>query len=180
MSFFSRLLGEQLSASKNLASPEEKASRVGPLLSLYSLGRPKWTDRNYAALAREGFEKNAIVYRAVRMVAEAAASVPWLMFEGRQEITSHPLLDLLQMPNPHEAGTVFLETLFGNLFISGNAYVEAVSLDGHPRELYALRPDRMRVVPGRNGWPEAYEYSVGSDKVRFDVGQGLSPILHLK
>ena len=125
MSFFSRFSrGAQLRAQNTAVSPniEEKASRVGPLLSLYSLGRPKWTDRNYAALAREGFEKNAIVYRAVRMVAEAAASVPWLMFEGRQEITSHPLLDLLQMPNPHEAGTVFLETLFGNLFISGNAY----------------------------------------------------------
>ena len=29
------------------------------------------------------------------------------------------------------------------------------------RELYALRPDRMRVVPGADGWPEAYEYTAG-------------------
>eukprot|EP01037_Dinobryon_pediforme_P009570 gene9570-9646_t len=183
MSLFSRFSRRAPSRAQNpdfTHQREKKASLAGPLLAMHSLGRPKWTDRNYAALAREGFEKNAIVYRAVRMVAEAAASVPWLMFEGRQEITTHPLLDLLQTPNPHEAGAVFLETLFGHLFISGNAYVEAVNIDGTPRELYALRPDRMRVVPGPSGWPQAYEYSVGSDKVRFAVGQGMSPILHLK
>jgi len=186
MSFFSRKSRAASARPQPLLSPEtapkidQKASRVGALLAMHSLGRPKWTDRNYAALAREGFEKNAIVYRAVRMVAEAAASVPWLMFDGRQEITSHPLLDLLHAPNPREAGPVFLESLFGHLYVSGNAYVEAVSLDGQPKELYALRPDRMRVVPGRDGWPEAYDYAVGSDHVRFNVGTGFSPILHLK
>lgn len=181
MSFFSRLLGERTSASNPAsAGLDEKASRVGGLLAMHSLGRPKWTDRNYAALAREGFEKNAICYRAVRMVAEAAASVPWLMFDGRTEITSHPLLDLLHMPNPREAGPAFLESLFGHLYISGNAYVEAVSVDGAPKEFYALRPDRMKVVPGRDGWPEAYDYSVGSDSVRFSAKQDFCPILHLK
>ena len=40
-------------------------------------------------------------------------------------------------------------------------------MDGAPRELYALRPDRMRVVPGPDGWPMAYDYAVGSETVRF-------------
>ena len=100
MSFFSRLSrGAQSRAQNSVEEPvshmhrEGKASRTGPLMALYGAGRPKWTDRTYAALAREGFEKNAIVYRAVRMVAEAAASVPWLMFDGRQEIVDHPFLD---------------------------------------------------------------------------------------
>jgi HK97 family phage portal protein len=48
------------------------------------------------------------------------------------------------------------------------------------RELHVLRPDRMKVVPGPDGWPEAYEYSVGGRTVRFvDRGDGLAPILHL-
>ncbi len=49
------------------------------------------------------------------------------------------------------------------------------------RELYALRPDRMKVVPGPDGWPEAYEYTVAGRTVRFtDPGEGaLSPILQL-
>jgi phage portal protein BeeE len=43
------------------------------------------------------------------------------------------------------------------------------------RELHALRPDRMKVVPGPDGWPEAYEYSVAGQTVRFeqDAGAGV-------
>jgi hypothetical protein len=34
-----------------------KASATGPLLAFYSQGRPVWTPRDYAALAREGFPR---------------------------------------------------------------------------------------------------------------------------
>ncbi|HZW48181.1 MAG TPA: phage portal protein, partial [Microvirga sp.] len=72
-------------------------------------------------------------------------------------------------------------SVYGHLMVSGNAYVEAVGVDGTPSELYALRPDRMRVVPGADGWPAAYEYSVGSETIRFAVAQGeaVPPILHM-
>ena len=63
---------------------EEKASRTGPLIALQTLGRPVWTPRDYAAFAREGYMQNAICYRAVRMIAEAAASVPLLALRGRR------------------------------------------------------------------------------------------------
>ncbi|GEQ99400.1 hypothetical protein JCM17845_00240 [Iodidimonas gelatinilytica] len=38
-------------------------------------------------------------------------------------------------------------------------------------ELYALRPERMTVVPGARGWPEAYEYRMGGHVHRFKVHQ---------
>ena len=47
------------------------------------------------------------------------------------------------------------------------------------RELYALRPDRMKVVPGPDGWPQAYEYTVAGQTVRFDQSAPQPPILHL-
>jgi hypothetical protein len=38
----------------------------------------------------------------------------------------------------------------------------------------------MRVVPGPDGWPMAYEYAVGSETVRFSAhGEERPPILHL-
>ncbi len=161
--------------------PEAKSSATGPLIAFQSHGRPVWTPRDYAALAREGYMRNAIVYRAVRMIAEAAASVPWLLYDGAAELDQHPLLALLKRPNRRQAGPDFREALTGYLLVAGNAYVEAVSLDGTVRELHALRPDRMKVVPGPDGWPEAYEYTVGGRTVRFtDPGEGgMSPILHL-
>jgi HK97 family phage portal protein len=38
----------------------------------------------------------------------------------------------------------------------------------------------MRVVPGADGWPAAYEYKVGGRTVRFDMTGELRPLLHLK
>lgn len=171
---FARLFGG------SVVVPEAKASRAGPLIALQGQGRAVWTSRDLSSLAREGFMKNAIVYRAVTMIAEAAASVPWLAYEGDAERPDHPLLALLARPNSRQSGIAWLEALYGNLLVSGNAYAEQVSLDGQPAELHALRPDRMKIVPGPDGWPEAYEYSVAGRTVRFPVEDGLSPILHLR
>jgi HK97 family phage portal protein len=161
------------------APPEAKASRAHSAVAFYLDGRAVWTPRDYGALAREGFQKNAVVHRAVRLVAEAAASLPLTLKQEGQELLAHPLLSLLAHPNAREGGQRFLESVYGHLMVSGNAYVEAVGIDGAPVELHALRPDRMRVVPGADGWPAAYEYTVGSETVRFAFAQGEAPILHL-
>ena len=180
-SLMTRLFGAKTRASVVGAGLDQKASRAGALLALHSIGQARWTPRNVVDLTREGYERNAIVYRCVRMIAEAAASVPWTMFEGRTEITAHPALDLLGRPNPTDIGATLLEALFTNLMLFGNAFLESVVVDGAPRELYNLRPDRMSIIPGPNGWPAAFEYAVGGDRVRYPVdGAGISPILHLK
>ncbi len=174
--------GRATPAVARAAPHEEKASATGPLIVLETLGRPVWTPRDYEAFAREGFMQNAIVYRAVRMIAEAAASVPLMLFEGDEEHDDHPLLDLLARPSLDQTGTDFLEAWYGYLLVAGNAYVEAVALDGRLRELHALRPDRMKVVPGAEGWPEAYEYTCAGRTVRFEAEPvaGVRPILHVR
>ncbi|MGV6871725.1 phage portal protein [Pseudochelatococcus sp. B33] len=165
------------------AVAERKASRAA-LFAVSGPGRPVWTPHDYTALAREGFQRNAVVHRCVRLIAESAASVPLLLRDGRREYDAHPLLGLLARPNPREAGAALLEAVYGHLLIAGNAYVEAVLLDGTVRELYALRPDRMQVVPGPDGWPAAYDYRAGTQTVRFrqDAGSAgdVPPILHLR
>ncbi len=185
MSLLSRLWRRPAPAADGtpvpLAAPETRASRVGPLIALQAYGRPVWTPRDYAALAREGYARNPVVHRAVRMVGEAAASVPWLLYEDDRELAHHDLLSLLARPNPHQTGPALLEEIYGHLMVAGNAYVELVEIDGHPRELYALRPDRVKVVPGPDGWPAAWDYTVGDRSVRFEARPGLPPpILHLK
>jgi HK97 family phage portal protein len=68
------------------------------------------------------------------------------------------------------------------LLVSGNACLEAVAAGGVIRELHALRPDRMKVIPGPDGWPEAFEYTAAGRSVRFsgEVVPGVRPILHVK
>ncbi|AXS39957.1 phage portal protein [Breoghania sp. L-A4] len=165
---------------RRAAKPTEaKASRTASMVTLQSAGRPIWTPRDYAALAREGFARNPVVYRCVRMISEGAASVPWLLYEGARELDAHPLLDLLEKPNPRQAGSEIFECLYGHLLVSGNAYLEAVGLDGIIRELHALRPDRMKVVPGEDGWPKGYDYTVGGRTLRLKAEHGAPPVLHL-
>ena len=153
-----------------LTAPEAKASRTGRLIAIDSGGRARWTPRDYAALAREGYTRNAIVHRAVRLIAEGVGSVSFVLYEGANELTTHPLIDLMSRPNPRQDGATFLECVASHLLLAGNAYIEAVGVAGEAnlRELYALRPDRMKIVPGADGWPQAYEYTVGGSSVRFE------------
>jgi len=167
-----------------LRAPEQKLSRTARLIALEGGGRARWTPRDYAALAREGYARNAIVHRAVRLIAESIGGLSFVLYEGANELTAHPLLDLLARSNPRQDGASLLETVSAHLLLAGNAYVEAVGLPGEGdgqsvRELYALRPDRMKVVPGPDGWPQAYEYTVAGATVRFDQSAAQPPILHL-
>src|SRR6185503_19353792 len=101
---------------------------------------------------------------------------------GGAELAAHPLLDLIRRPNPRQDGPAFLDAIASHLLLAGNAYIEAVSLpDGNAqvRELYCLRPDRMKVVPGPDGWPAAFDYTVAGQTVRFDQSASLPPVLHL-
>ncbi|PVM78413.1 phage portal protein [Caulobacter radicis] len=159
--------------------PEIKDSRAARLVALTSGGRPQWTPRDYGALAAEGFSKNPVAYRCVRMIAEAAGSVPLAVFHDGRRGDDHPLARLLAAPNPEQGGPDLMEAFFGHLQVAGNGYLEAAG--EQPSELYALRPDRMAVVPGPRGWPAAYDYQAGGRTARIGRdADGWLPVLHLK
>ncbi len=165
--------------------PETKQSVAQTLVALSALGRPVWTAREDMAMVREGFARNPIAYRCVRMIAEAAASAPLVVFVGGERAApDHPLQRLLDRPNPEQSGADLLEAFFGALQTSGNAYLEAAgdgAGEGPLSELYALRPDRMQAIPGPRGWPDAYQYQVNGRTAQL-VRQpdGFLPVLHLK
>jgi HK97 family phage portal protein len=164
-----------------IAAPTQKSSATSPLIALHAPGQPIWSPRDYAAFSREGYAKNPLVYRAIRMVAEAAASIPVHLFDHDRRLSQHPLLDLLAQPNATCCGPDLLEDWYGYLLIAGNAYMEAVSVGGAVRELHVLRPDRMKVIAGGDGWPSAYEYTANGVSVRFAQApdEGVRPILHM-
>ena len=117
-----------------LRAPERKASRTGRLIALEGGGRARWTPRDYAALSREGYARNAIVYRAVRLIAESVGALSFVLYEGEAELTTHPLIDLMKRPNPRQDGSAFLEAIASHLALAGNAYIEAVGLARRGRE----------------------------------------------
>ena len=179
-SFFSRLARRAAPSRASATAPAQKASRAAALFGMNLPGLSRFQPRNAPELIRCGYERNPVVYRSVRLISEAVASVPWLVAVDGEDAPDHPLHALLARPNAGQAGAAFMETIASHLLLSGNAYVEAVTLDGALREFHALRPDRMSIVPGAGGWPAAFDYRAGADKLRFVTRDGESPILHLK
>ncbi|MCC6918084.1 MAG: phage portal protein [Alphaproteobacteria bacterium] len=159
------------------AVPESKAAGYG-FVALHMEGEARWTRRDYAGLAREGFMRNPVAHRAVRMIAEATAAMPWLVYEGADDLAAHPLLDLLERPNPAQAGAAFMEALYGYLLISGNAYVQLIDSGAEARELHLLRPDRVTVATDAGGWPVALDHRENERRQRIPLGEGGA--LHLK
>lgn len=166
---------------------EQKASQTAPLFVQWGAGQPRFTPRQYDQLAREAYQKNVIAYRCIRLVSQNAATVPWVIYQGkgdrRRALEDHPLKSLLENPNPMQGGAELFEALFGFYLIAGNSYLEGVGAPhAPPRELWTLRPDRMRVIPGKQGVPSAYRYQIGGEAIDFavDTLTGASQVLHLK
>lgn len=159
------------------------------MVALSPLGEARWTPRNYASFAEEGFRQNVIVHRCVTEIARAIALVPLGISKKSTQkkietrYLDHPLLMLLKRPNPSQGGAAFFESVVSSWLISGNAYVEVIrGLNDKPEELYVLRSDRMKVIPGSQALPSGYVYQVQDQEMRYGVDPitGQSAILHLK
>lgn len=150
---------------------ETKASAAGPLVYMLTGGRAVMMPRNYAAFADEGYRKNVVAYRAIAGIARCCGSMPWIGYQGDADLpASHPLSRLLRRANPRQGFGALVESLVSFRGISGQAYLEAAGpKTGPPMELWALRPDRMKVLPGPFGLPRGFEIDVRGQKKTFDV-----------
>ena len=148
-----------------------------PLAMLSEPRAASWGGRDAGALIRDGYLRNAVAYRCVRMVAEAAASIPLK--------TAHAGAGaLLRQPAPDLAPAGFLEAVFSELLLSGNAFVEAVRL---PEEtaiaaLFPMRSAAVRPVTDARGWVEAWAVRgrKGAERMVRRDAEGWSPMLHVK
>ena len=168
------------------AAPAQKASSAGPVIAWHNAGRVAWSPRDTVSLTRSGFTQNPVGFRAVKLISEAAAALPLILQDHQQRYEEHPLLNLINRPNAAQGRAELFEALYGQILLSGNGYIEAVSSDGLetgstlPLELHVLRSDRMRIIPGSDGWPVGYEYQVGGRKHRFEGAGRQSPVCHIK
>ena len=158
----------------------QKASATGGVVASASGSRPVFSSRAESALTKAGFVGNPVGFRAVKLVAESAAALPLVCQDRTRRYEAHPMLDLMRRPNAAQGRAELLEALYAQLLLTGDGYVEAVGEGGWPVELHVLRSDRMSVVPGADGWPVAYDYTVGARRHRFDMGGEVAPLCHLR
>lgn len=165
-----------------LVLPEQKTA-LGAAVPTWQSGHPQWEQSTvpYVRAAREGYAGSEIVYACVEELATSAAEPRMAAYTGRgkqrQQLDEHPILDLLDRPNPFMDRYHFWAAVIMYLSISGNAYIEKVrsEADGVV-ELWLLRPDRVRVIPDRDKFVRGYHYELGDIKHDFDARD----IIHLK
>ncbi len=145
---------------------------VSPWASAFDPG-PRMPTFTYTSAVQDAFLANPVAQRSVRIVAEGVGGAPLACSDASLERLVRG-----------SAGTVpLLEIVASQLVLHGNAYVQIVrDAAGVPVELFPLRPERVTVVAGPDGWPTAYAYRVGSETLTIaleDEG-GWPNLVHLK
>ncbi|SFZ85886.1 phage portal protein, HK97 family [Devosia enhydra] len=156
----------RLTGGQGARPAETKAAPVHHLVRIDSLSPAEWTAAGLGGLGQAGFARNPVVYRCVRMVAEAANRVPFRIEEGGRRLAEHPALALLRRPNARQSGSEMLEMVYAHLMVAGNAYLDAAIIDGAVKGLHVLRPDRVKVIAGPDGWITGYEHTAGGRTTR--------------
>ncbi|WP_225207788.1 phage portal protein [Novosphingobium huizhouense] len=123
--------------------------------------------------SREAYLRNPVAHRAVRLVAEGIGGAPIA--------ASDPAL--ARLVGATSAGQALLETLASQVLLNGNAYVQILrDAEDEVAELYALRPDRVSVVPDAAGWPAAFAYRVGEQTMTLPASDdlGRANVIHIR
>ncbi len=123
---------------------------------------------NYYRYGQDGYASNEICFAAVEELATSAAE-PRLRAmrkgaKGDEELTDHPVLELFERPNPFMGRYQLIASLVMYRAVAGNAYLElSRSKAGKVVQLWALRPDRMYVVPDKTTYIGGWEYRLDTE-----------------
>ena len=117
-----------------------------------------WNKNDLQAVIEQGYLFNPDVYSIINKIIQTASMVAWQMYEVKDKkalaryniykkannfdaiqeynikalepIETHPLLDLLENPNPYSTGTVFDQNLLGYYCLLGNSYLNKLIVTG--------------------------------------------------
>jgi HK97 family phage portal protein len=153
--------------------PEAKAAR--PLLATSLPPALSTPSHSYAALCRDGFTRNPIAHRCVRLIAESAASVPLRSSDER-------ISRLLGRSLPGRSAIETLEAFYGYLQLGGTAFFEAVLSGEEPLALSTHRPDSFKMGQDGKGRATGWEQQVGGRTRRFprDMATGRCALFHMR
>ena len=168
---------------KNVFKTKNRKIKQAPLTIYNNVGYSTVKKDSYSDFADEGYQDNAVVYKCVNEISNGASSIKFNVFDKDIKLENHPIINLLERPNPLQAGNEFFKALYSYLLLSGNSYILRNIGGQLVKELWLLRPDRVVIKPSNNLIPKSYCYKLSGKVVaEYDVDKetGMSDVKHFK
>lgn len=125
-----------------------------------------WEDQNNQSYIVNGYEKNADLFSIVNYITKRASTIPWKLYtmapDGKlTEQKNHPIIDLIERPNPTMGQSYFVQTLLTYKLILGNSYIYIPKLEnglnkGQTKELWIMPASQIEIVS--NGWAKPVDH----------------------
>jgi len=139
-----------------------RGTSLGPyqILSVQTADIPIYTDLTVRKAVREGYKISGDVYRAIRVIVQAASAIPWVALDKEGEIIlDHPFSKAWANPNPQFSGQDNMELIIAHQLLVGNALIQPIIVGGRPREYWVCMPDLIHPIPSDvpGQWLKGYE-----------------------
>ncbi len=102
-----------------LRPSEVKSFNIGSVLE----GQLVLLGASGEAFIKDGYQANPQLFSVISRIAQRCSEAKFKMFSDNEEVEEHPLLDLLNRPNPLQGQPQFLECLVGYYKINGEVFV---------------------------------------------------------
>jgi HK97 family phage portal protein len=171
-------------------------------------GGVNWLNDNSQSYITNGYAGNPNVYSIIKLITDKASTVPFNLYEIKngsklkaykaltinsnivstkalitkeqslKEVENHPLLDLLDCPNPDQSFSDFLKNILGYKLITGNAYIYGlipdIGLNSGKIVGLSVLPSQLVSIIGTNQNVE--HYHINGSNLKLSKEQ----VLHIK
>jgi HK97 family phage portal protein len=177
-------------AQMNFTRFLRKASPVWQIIVQGKQGSAAWS-AFHQRKAAQLYSNIDTVFSCIDIISSGAAQAGFKVTKtdskgNVEEVFNHPILQLLNRPSPMASLQEYLYAYTAWKLITGNSYQvlnngDDANYKAPPSEVYILRSDRMKIVPGEKGI-KRYEYGKGGAVKDFPVDNvsQMSNIIHSK
>lgn len=117
------------------------------------------------------YNNNYVIFGISLRIAMAVSEVKWRLYKGnerseRNQITDHPILNLLDYANDFQTGQEIVELFQLHLDLAGRAFLYCPRNQlGVPSEIWAIPPHQMGIVKEKGKFIAGYVYNNGTEKI---------------
>lgn len=184
LTYFERLFSRGKMRTRNLA---------GEVVPSWQIGMEQPNPQDVANFISEGYAKNSLIFACIHEKATAFSPLRARVLRPgsngtMEEMKRHPLVMLLDDPNPFQSRAEFQEMLSTHMDAAGNVYIHMMPEASTPdrrmkfrgmavQELQIIRPDYVTIEPGPRRMDDVFRITVeGQLRARIPRSQ----IIHIK